>query len=532
MKKQDLLLFTTIALICATSTLLAGDVTESFYFGRAAFGAGSTTTISSCNTGSTTVVERVIFRDGTSGQAIHDEQSQLQGSRCNVTNLQEGNTLRVGFVEIRITGPEDVEVISSLFMQLSVGGSTTDEVRINPEEATMNFDVNFSEKAESRNGIAIADTTGSGFNCSVQYRDSSGTLIQGQAIQAGANQGSGLFFDEVIPGLPDGFGWAAFDCSAEIAATTLGQNPVSGNLSVGSVFPSSGSSSNGGGGDITDRIFTERSADCGSYVGEYSANVMDIQRGLGFVADISITATQSACVIASNSIPNHDFNDQIADFGENVSEVQGALTISRNPTMAGTATDLVSSTFDAVMLNGVAVDLLSEGCYSPNSPNARPDGTVLIGCRGNVIWRLDPLGTDHRFGADSHNAHTQPDGRYHYHGGPMAMFDDNPGANGSPVIGFAADGFPIYGTYFRDGGTVRKAVSGYTLRSGMRPGGMGNPGGTYDGTYVDDYQFTNAGDLDECNGMAVDGQYAYYVTDGYPWVVGCLSGSPHASFNK
>ncbi len=476
------------------------------------------------------MVERVIFRDGTTGQALHDEQNQLQGSRCNVTNLQD-NDLKVGFVELRITGPEDVQVISSLFMQLSVGGSTTDEVRVNPEEATLQFTVNFSEKAESRNGIAIADTTGNGFNCSVEYRDSSGTLIQGQAIQAGGNQGRGLFFDEVIAGLPDGFGWAAFDCSAEVAAITLGQNPVSGNLSVGSVFPSSGGT-NAGGGDITDRIFTERSADCASYAGEYSANVMDIQRGLGFVADISITATQSGCVIASNSIPNHDFNDQIADFGDNVAEVQSSFTILQNPSIAGTATDLVASRFNAVMLNGVAVDLLSEGCYSPNSPMARPDGTVLIGCMGNVPWRLDPLGTDHRFGADSHNAHTQPDGRYHYHGGPMAMFDDNPGANGSPVIGFAADGFPIYGTYFLDGGTVRKAVSGYTLKTGTRPGGMGNPGGAYDGTYVQDYQFTNAGDLDECNGMTVGGQYGYYVTDSYPWIVKCHSGTPHTSFDK
>ena len=59
-----------------------------------------------------------------------------------------------------------------------------------------------------------------------------------------------------------------------------------------------------------------------------------------------------------------------------------------------------------------------------------------------------------------------------------------------------------------------------------------NPGGTYDGTYVDDYEFTNAGDLDECNGMTVDGQYGYYVTDTYPWVIKCHSGTLDASFNK
>ena len=66
MKKQNLLLFTATVFLCTTSTLLSGDVTRSFYFGRAAFGAGSTSTISSCNTGSTSVVERVIF--GSSGK--------------------------------------------------------------------------------------------------------------------------------------------------------------------------------------------------------------------------------------------------------------------------------------------------------------------------------------------------------------------------------------------------------------------------------------------------------------------------------
>ena len=50
------------------------------------------------------------------------------------------------------------------------------------------------------------------------------------------------------------------------------------------------------------------------------------------------------------------------------------------------------------------------------------------------------------------------------------MFDGNPGINGSPVIGFAADGFPIYGSYFLDPSSnqVRKAISGYTL-SGVTP---------------------------------------------------------------
>jgi len=187
------------------------------------------------------------------------------------------------------------------------------------------------------------------------------------------------------------------------------------------------------------------------------------------------------------------------------------------------------------MLNGVVLDLLSAGCYNPNSQQADSSGNTAIGCNENDDWLLDPLGADNNFGTDLHNAHTQPDGTYHYHGNPNAMFDDNPGSNGSPVIGFAADGFPIYGSYFLDpdSDSVRKAVSGYTLKAGSRgTQSATNPGGSYDGSYIDDYEFTNTGDLDSCNGMTLDGQYGYYVTDGYPWVMGCISGTPDDSFSK
>ena len=81
-------------------------------------------------------------------------------------------------------------------------------------------------------------------------------------------------------------------------------------------------------------------------------------------------------------------------------------------------------------------------------------------------------------------------------------------------IGYALDGFPIYGSYFLDPetGEVRKAISGYTLKEGERVEVDGlNPGGEYDGNYVQDWEFTDAGDLDECNGMTVDGQYGYYA---------------------
>ncbi|MGQ7847334.1 YHYH protein [Granulosicoccus sp. 3-233] len=290
--------------------------------------------------------------------------------------------------------------------------------------------------------------------------------------------------------------------------------------------------------DIYNAVFSERSADCGDYVNTFDATVVDIQNSLSFNADVFITATNTECTITSNSVPNHDFNDDTAAFaggadGATIAATDTVSTITRSPAIAAEPTALSQQVKNGVFLNGVRLDILSAGCYRPNSPDAGDDGNTGIGCSTDDPWLLDPLGTDAKFGADLHNAHTQPGGLYHYHGGPNAMFDDNPGSDGSPVIGFAADGFPIYGSYFHDenSGQVRKAISGYTLKPGSRGERSDtNPGGDHDGTYNDDWEFTNSGDLDECNGMSINGQYGYYVTDTYPWVIKCFTGTPHASF--
>lgn len=69
--------------------------------------------------------------------------------------------------------------------------------------------------------------------------------------------------------------------------------------------------------------------------------------------------------------------------------------------------------------------------------------------------------------------------------------------------------------------------------SGSRPSGADDPGGTYDGTYVDDYEYVaGSGDLDECNGMMRDGAYGYYIINKYPWVLRCYMGTPDNSFQK
>ena len=69
------------------------------------------------------------------------------------------------------------------------------------------------------------------------------------------------------------------------------------------------------------------------------------------------------------------------------------------------------------------------------------------------------------------------------------MFDNSPSGDGSPVIGFTADGFPIYGEYILDSSTgqFRKVFSGYALKKGSRGTKFhNNLGGTYTGLYEQD----------------------------------------------
>lgn len=285
--------------------------------------------------------------------------------------------------------------------------------------------------------------------------------------------------------------------------------------------------------DITDVVLTNTSGDCADYSADYRASVSDLALNVDFVSQFNVADDGNSCNVWANDIPNYDFNDASARFAEPVATQNISLTIPRNPKAASVASDLSLLTYNAVMLNGVVLDQVANGCYKPDDASADIDGNIANGCGLWVDWRLDPMGKV-SFGTDSHNGHTQPGGLYHYHGNPMALFDPEETAQGSPVIGFAADGFPIYGPHYIDEATGKmlEAKSGYTLKVGSRPAGDSSPGGTYDGTYIEDYEFTDAGTLDKCNGMTINGHYGYYVTSSYPYVMGCYTGTPDLSFFK
>lgn len=140
---------------------------------------------------------------------------------------------------------------------------------------------------------------------------------------------------------------------------------------------------------------------------------------------------------------------------------------------------------------------------------------------------------------------------YHLHVNPVCLYDNTDSLHHSPLIGYAFDGFPIYGAYgysnaMDSTSAIKRMVSSYQFRNmtvrEVLPDSTvldsteyGPPvDSTYPlGSYIQDYEFVSGlGDLDEHNGrMCVtpeypNGTYAYFVTidstlqPAYPYILG------------
>jgi hypothetical protein len=196
--------------------------------------------------------------------------------------------------------------------------------------------------------------------------------------------------------------------------------------------------------------------------------------------------------------------------------------VTTSPQLAATPTQVRTGQVFGVHRNGVVFD---------------PTTAEYYGGQRNGEWNGNALARM----LDSHGAHTRPDGFYHLHMITDAWPSD-PSAH-SAFVGWAADGFPIYLRYGYveaddPASGIKNLSSSYRLKEGRRPTGSSSPGGTYDGTYVADYEYVDGlGDLDECNGrwtyppeFGSSGTYAYFLTDQWPHVPHWIKGTPDQSF--
>ncbi len=243
--------------------------------------------------------------------------------------------------------------------------------------------------------------------------------------------------------------------------------------------------------------------------------------------EVSITTDQNYRYITSNGIPYWHGQFPNAHNPNAVSAQKYNFRMPLNPRISGRTTPLQGYMDFGVALDGVPFD----------------PGTAAFWNR-NPNWHYEALSGKINLGLDANNAHVQPNGAYHYHGIPTELTDHQSTALHSAIVGYAADGFPIYALYgYTDpkdpNSPVKELSSSYHLKSGQRPSGNQGPGGEYDGTFTADYEYmAGTGDLDECNGRFgitpdyPQGTYAYFITDTFPIVSRCFKGTPDQSFVK
>ncbi len=223
-----------------------------------------------------------------------------------------------------------------------------------------------------------------------------------------------------------------------------------------------------------------------------------------------------------------------------------------------------------VFINGVALFDFRDGVGWNSNTNELCGGPGNTPCPGGPMattsWNRDAIPAE-KLGFDCSKAHPAM-GNYHHHQNPSAfkldlevissicnLYDADglyaiDSTQHSPLIGFAYDGFPIYGAYgyqnLNGTGGIVRIKSGYqlrniTMRTHWADGTDVNDGPTVSSTYYlgyfrEDYEYiSHSGQedyLDEHNGRFCvtpeypNGIYCYFATvdsdwnSAYPYVVG------------
>ncbi len=218
-------------------------------------------------------------------------------------------------------------------------------------------------------------------------------------------------------------------------------------------------------------------------------------------------------VMTTNSLPNHKTGDFPNQGNPNkISEQDIVYEFPLNPKYTGNAT---WAREPGVAINGIKFE---------------PQTAEVVQCESGENYRIEAIQDLVDLGLDFNHAHVQPTGAYHYHGVPTSVVGESDADEDLIHIGFAHDGFPMY--YSKSG----KYKPSYKLQVGNREGEdcvYENPketidvsvGSHHDGTFGEDFEFIEAyGDLDECNGITINGQYMYLVTNEFPYVGRCLMG--------
>ncbi len=241
-----------------------------------------------------------------------------------------------------------------------------------------------------------------------------------------------------------------------------------------------------------------------SFFEEYSINSTEY----GTQTDVIISWDQRR--ISTNALPNHETWD-FPNSGNphTISSQEVSYSIPYLWEYTGKQTDAHTP---GIALNGVKFE---------------PQTAEVVKCQSGESYRIEAIQDMTNIGLDHQHAHVQPTGEYHYHGISQWLVDFADTGEDLVHIGFAQDGFPMY--YSKSGQYSPSYQLSDTIRTGT---GCSYRNKTVildktepDGTYVSDWEyFAGLGDLDACNGIVIDDEYIYLVTDEYPYISRCLNG--------
>ena len=282
-----------------------------------------------------------------------------------------------------------------------------------------------------------------------------------------------------------------------------------------------------------------------------SANVQTVQYSASWV------------YVSTKGIPSY-ITGPFLDGNPSLATSQNAIfKISLNPVQnTGNPTNTNGGNI-GIFINGVALFDYRDGISWKNSTNSLAGGP--LGGMGDGVWNRDAIPAE-KVGFDCAKGHPAM-GNYHHHQNPSAfnldltvisnicdiyaadgLYAINPTVH-SPLIGFAYDGFPIYGAYGyanTDGtGGITRIKSSYQLRNistrtTYSTGATVTAGPAVSSTFPlgyfrEDYEYiAQVGQdyLDEHNGRFCitpeypNGIYCYFATvdanwnSAYPYVVG------------
>ena len=263
---------------------------------------------------------------------------------------------------------------------------------------------------------------------------------------------------------------------------------------------------------------------------EFHLNLIPARQTLEIAPQCEIKIEGDKRIIKSNGIPNHEVGRFPNRGNPNGIQAQNyRYEVSLRPKVARDAVVLLRQPF-GIALNGVLFD---------------PGTAEFFQRDRNSKWNYEALSGAVKLGLDQNHAHVQPNGAYHYHGLPTKLFEMlSGGEQNMTLIGWAADGFPIYGLYgtkdpLDAGSEIVELKSSYQIKAGSRPTGSDSPKGDYDGSFTIDYEYVaSSGDLDECGGRFgvtpefTQGTYYYVLTEDYPFIPRMFKGEPDPSFER